>query len=110
EQLAYTAPAERVHDRAVVLAIARRLVRQPEHAVHQVHQRGAVVEHHVRRATWSQHAPHLGDRFFDVGRVVQHAERVHDIEARIGEVESLGVTQLEVDIDVAPGGELLGDL
>ena len=49
--------------------------------MHEVHQRVAVVQHHVRRPARPQHAAHLGDRLLDVGRVVQHAEGVDGVEA-----------------------------
>src|SRR6266516_4822682 len=55
EQPAGAAPAEGVHDRAVVLPVGGRLIRQPQRPVDEVDQRVPVVQHHVRRAARPQY-------------------------------------------------------
>ena len=52
--------------------------------MHRVHDRIPVVQHHVRGSAGLQHAPDLGHRLADVGGVMEHSERVHGVEVRVG--------------------------
>src|SRR6185437_5505215 len=50
-----------------------------------------VIQNDPERAARSEHPARLGEAASDVGRMMQHAIRVHDVEACVGEREVLGV-------------------
>ncbi len=75
-----------------------------EAAVDEEEERAAVVDHQHDLPAGPRHAHELGERAVHVARVVDHAPREHEVEARVGERKPLRIRLSHVRLE-PEGGE-----